>query len=269
MVKKARPDLHNLSPEDTYFELQAFLGTTKHMGGFATTKELIELCHIDEKSVVLDVGCGVGATACFLAETYGCRIVGVDLRDSMVEQALHRAERKDLVDLTTFKVADATNLPYEDELFDAVICESVATFITDKTTVINEFSRVVTPEGYIGLNEEVWLRTPTPEIADSVRFIWGITPDIITADQWVALMEQAGLVDIISHVYHFDAKRESTQVKRYNLVDMINMAKRSFSLYIKDPDFRSYMKGRRRLPKKFFDYFGYGLTVGKRPGAID
>ncbi len=37
MVKNTQPALDELSPEDAYFELQAFLGTTKHMGDFATT----------------------------------------------------------------------------------------------------------------------------------------------------------------------------------------------------------------------------------------
>ena len=37
-------------PDITYFELQAYVGTTKHMGGFEATKELIELCHVDGDS---------------------------------------------------------------------------------------------------------------------------------------------------------------------------------------------------------------------------
>ncbi|MCJ7557155.1 MAG: hypothetical protein MUP90_09630, partial [Gammaproteobacteria bacterium] len=59
-----------LESELSYFELQAYIGTTKHMGGFETTKELIELCHIGKETLVLDVGCGVGATACHLAKEY-------------------------------------------------------------------------------------------------------------------------------------------------------------------------------------------------------
>ena len=269
MSKNTQPALNELSPEDAYFELQAFLGTTKHMGGFATTKEIINLCHINQHSVVLDVGCGVGATACYLAETYGCRVVGVDLRESMVNQAIARAERKGVEELTTFKVANATSLPFDDEMFDAVICESVATFIEDKGGVLREYARVAKPGGYIGLNEEIWLHPPPQDIADSARFIWGINPDVITADKWVSLMAQAGLIDITSQVYQFDTKRESTQVKRYNLKDMLNMIGRTFSLYFTDVHFRKYMKGRRRLPKKFFGYFGYGLTVGKRPEVTD
>jgi hypothetical protein len=61
MTKNTLPSLDGLSPEDMYFKLQAYLGTTKHMGGFDTTKTLINLCHISQHTGVLDVGCGVGA----------------------------------------------------------------------------------------------------------------------------------------------------------------------------------------------------------------
>jgi arsenite methyltransferase len=268
MGKTTRPELNGLSAEDAYFELQAYLGTTKHMGGFSTTQELIDLCHINAKSSVLDVGCGVGATACYIVETYRCHVVGIDLRESMVNQAQERAERKGLGELLTFKVADATTLSFDDKMFDAVLCESVATFIEDKASILNEFTRVVKPGGYVGLNEEIWLQMPTPEIRESARLIWGITPDIITAEKWRSLMGKAGLVDVTSHVYHFDTRRESTQVKRYSFIDMVNMMTRTITLYFSDPHFRKYMKGRRRLPRKFFDYLGYGLTVGKRPGDM-
>ncbi|GAH92786.1 unnamed protein product [marine sediment metagenome] len=44
-------------PESFYFTIQASWGLTKHMGGLEATRELIEACHIDKDSYVLDVGC--------------------------------------------------------------------------------------------------------------------------------------------------------------------------------------------------------------------
>ena len=78
-------------PEISYFELQAYTGATKHMGGLEATKELIELCHIKEDTHVLDVGCGVGATACYLVKRHDCNVVGVDLRESMIARSIERA----------------------------------------------------------------------------------------------------------------------------------------------------------------------------------
>lgn len=190
------PDL-----EISYFELQAYVGTTKHMGGLETTKELIELCHINRESYVLDVGCGVGATACYLAKRFGCRVVGVDIRESMIARSNERAQKEGAADLVEFKVADAQHLPFEDALFDAVLCESVATFIEDKQRVVNECARVTQPGGYVGLNEELWLQAPPAQVVERVRHIWSIKPDILTLEGWMELLEGAGLSDIITRTY--------------------------------------------------------------------
>lgn len=254
-------------PELSYFELQAYMGTTKHMGGFDTTKELIELCHIGRATYVLDVGCGVGATACYLAKEYGCRVVGVDLRESMIARSNERAKREGVEDSVEFRVADAKALPFEDGLYDVVLCESVATFIEDKRRVIGECARVTkaTPGGYVGLNEEIWLETPPPaDLVVHVKHVWDIEHEIPTCDVWVRWMQDAGLRDIVAKTYRFDARRESTQIKRYRFADLARMLYKTTSLYIRSPAFREYMHGRRHTPKELFQYLGYGVFVGKK-----
>jgi arsenite methyltransferase len=251
------------TPKIAYFELQAYVGTTKHMGGFETTKELIELCHIDGDSYVLDVGCGAGATASTLAEMHGCRVVGVDLRESMVALSAERAQKQGVADLVAFRVADAQDLPFDDATFDAVLCESVATFIEDKQRVVDELARVVKPGGYVGLNEEIWLKEPTPEVAEHVRTMWPVKSNLPTAEGWEALMTGAGLQDVTIRVYKVDARREATQVKRYTCGDMVRMFWRTLVLYVKSAEFRAYMK-KQRLPKGVFEYLGYVLLVGQK-----
>ena len=251
-------------PELSYFELQAYVGTTKHMGGFETTKELIELCHIGKDTCVLDVGCGVGATACYLAKTYDCRVVGVDLRESMIARSNERAQREGVTDLVEFRVADAQDLPFDDAHFDVVLCESVATFIEDKQKVVGEYARVTRPGGYVGLNEEIWLKTPRAELAGYAKLTWGIEPGILTADAWVGMLESAGLRDIVAKTYKVDARREATQVRRYRFQDMWRMFYRTLLLYARNPAFREYMAERRHTPKDLFEYLGYAILVGKK-----
>lgn len=251
------------TPDITYFELQAYIGTTKHMGGFDTTQELIELCHIDGDSYVLDVGCGAGATACYLAEACGCRVVGVDLRESMVALSVERAQKLGVADLVTFRVADAQDLSFDDATFDAVLCESVATFIDDKQRVVDEFARVVKPGGYVGFNEEIWLKKPTPEVIERVQAMWSVKSSVPTAEGWEALLKGAGLQDVIVKPYKVDARREATQVKRYTSGDMFRMFWRTLVLYVKSAEFRAYMK-KQRLPKGVFEYLGYAVMAGRR-----
>jgi arsenite methyltransferase len=250
-------------PELSYFELQAYMGTTKHMGGFETTKELIELCHIGKDTYVLEVGCGVGATACYLAKEYGCRVVGVDLRESMIARSNERAQKEGVEDRVEFRVADAQDLPFDDALFGAVIGESVATFIEDKQRVVAEYARVVKPGGYVGMNEEIWVKTPPARVVEYAKRTWDIKSDILTSDDWVRLLEDAGLRDIVVKAYELNARREATQLRRYRFEDMFRMFYRTLFLYVKNPAFREYMAERRHVPEDLFAYLGYALFVGR------
>jgi cyclopropane fatty-acyl-phospholipid synthase-like methyltransferase len=67
-----------LTPSNIY-ELVAEVGFKKyfHLGGFAATRALIDLCPINENSRVIDIGCASGKTACYLARIYHCHVFWV------------------------------------------------------------------------------------------------------------------------------------------------------------------------------------------------
>ena len=251
-------------PEITYFGLQAYLGTTKHMGGLAATRELVERCHISSASYVLDVGCGAGATPAFLAQHAGCRVLAVDVRESMVALTKERIGKLGLERLVEARVADALNLDLPDGSFDAAISESVATFVEDRKHLIAELARVTRPGGYVGLNEEVWLEPPSPEMVDFARRVWDISVAVPTADDYLAMMQQAGLQEVSLATHRLDARRDSTQISRYNWSDMFRMMTRTMRLFVRSAEFRRYMIASRRLPRHIFRHLGYVLLVGRK-----
>jgi ubiquinone/menaquinone biosynthesis C-methylase UbiE len=149
----------NSSPcqdERVYFSLQADVGLTKHIGGVKATDELIDLCEIKRGTYVLDVGCGVGMTDTYLAKEYGAKVTGIDINSGMLSSADEYSEEDEVEADTTFLVADAVNLPFRDECFDSVICESVLVFVLDKRKALSEFIRVTKHRGYLGFTESVW-----------------------------------------------------------------------------------------------------------------
>jgi arsenite methyltransferase len=138
--------------QPSFFDFAAEVGLTKKRGVEAT-QALVELCHIREGKYVLDVGCGVGVSACFIARRYGCKVFGIDILERMVERSRERAKREGVADRVEFKVADAQSVPFEENLFDAVITESVTAFPKSKQKAVNEYVRVTKTGGYVGLNE--------------------------------------------------------------------------------------------------------------------
>jgi ubiquinone/menaquinone biosynthesis C-methylase UbiE len=247
-----------------YFEFIADLGLTKHYGSMEATRELIELCRIGSGQYVLDVGCGVGATPCYLAKTTGCRVVGVDLLEKMIEQSRERAKAEGVEDCVEFRVADARDLPFEDGLFDAVITESVNVFFDDKREAMSEYVRVTKPGGYVGMTEMTWLRPPSPEFAD--LFMRAVHAQALEAGAWTHLMEKSGLRDVVGNAYTIDIPVESKgRFERYGTRGIARVVLRMVYVFLKDRKGRGYLKeALGGLSKDLLEVMGYGVFVGRK-----
>ena len=265
--KKQFPPEEISEAEPPYFEVQAYWGMTKHMGGLKATEQLVELCHINQDNYVLVVGCGVGVTPCYLTKKYGCRVVGVDLSAEMVDRSKARAKREGVENKVEFRVADAQNLPFEDAAFDAVICESVNAFIENKPKAINEYMRVIKSGGYIGLNEVTWLKTPPQDLAAYLYRV--MRAEFPTCDHgWKELLESSGLREIVALVYKTNALSQWTnEVRQFEFLDFIKAWCRYLYMFIKSPAARKFTKEALSFPRSIFSvfqYFGYGLYIGRK-----
>ena len=258
-----------MKSKQTFFDFAAEVGLTKHIGGLEATEALLKLCHISKGKYVLDVGCGVGVTPVFIAKRYGCRMVGVDISEGMVERSKERANRERLTDRVEFRVADAQDLPFDDNSFDAVITESVTAFPEDKQKAVNEYVRVTKPGGYVGLNESTWLKVPPPpELVIWASQDLGANVKPLTSNEWVGLLETAGLIELVVKTYEINVKDEARGIyRRYGFGGMLGVLFRMLSLYARNPAYRKFVKEVRKdgvTPKNLDEYFGYGLYVGRK-----
>jgi SAM-dependent methyltransferase len=257
-----------MAQEESFFDFAAEVGFTKHLGGVAATDELARLCQIGPDSHVLDVGCGAGVTACYLARKFGCRVTGVDILAGMVERSRKRAAREGLAGRVTFEVADAQDLPFDDVSFDAVITESVTSFPEDKLKAVREYARVTRPGGYVGLNESTWLKEPTPEMVAWVDQDMAGNPRPLTAGEWQGLLEHAGLTEITVKTQPIEAAGEArSMMQRYGLRGMLGIWGRMLGLYRRSPAYRRFLKGLRQQglgPAGLDSHLGFGLYVGRK-----
>jgi arsenite methyltransferase len=261
-----------MNEDKIVFDFQAEVGLTKHLGGAGSTDALLALCGIDGSKTVLDVGCGVGTTACYIAKRYGCHVVGVDISEGMVARSIERARAEGLEGVTEFRVADAQDLPFEDDRFDIVMTESVTVFPADKGRAVSEYARVTVPGGYVGLNETTWLKMPVPpELAAYIKQDLSMNAEVQTKEGWVDLLQGAGLEVVSATAYTLDMSGEvKGLIKRYGCRGMLKVWSRMLRLYLRDPDYRAFVKetvgGSGPVPKDWVEYVGYGIYVGqKRP----
>jgi SAM-dependent methyltransferase len=110
--------------------------------------EIPRLLEIGFGSSVLEIGCGSGGYALYLAESCRCEIIGLDLNDEGIRNAITLAERKNLGALCRFQHCDVSrSLLFADETFDAVFSNDVLCHVPRRLELLGEIFRVLKPCG--------------------------------------------------------------------------------------------------------------------------
>ncbi len=99
---------------------------------------------------VLEVACGSGGPALFMARTIGCHIIGIDNNENGIATANKMVQEQGLDTQVRFRLTDAGQpLPFEDEMFDSIVCIDAINHFPDRLRVLKEWFRLLKPDGRI------------------------------------------------------------------------------------------------------------------------
>jgi arsenite methyltransferase len=167
------------------------LGDSFHPGGVKLTERLGTRLGLTAQSRVLDIASGKGTSALFLAERFGCEVLGIDYGAQNVEQAGAAAVAKGMNQRVSFRTGDAERLPVADESFDAIICECAFCTFPDKPAAAREFARVLRRGGGIGLSDLT--RGPVlPKELDGLLAWIACIADAQPVDRYIQYLRGAG-----------------------------------------------------------------------------
>ena len=145
-----------------------------HTGGVEATRELVKMAGFGSGLRILDVGCGLGGSARFLAAEYGCRAAGVDLTESYVEAARRLTAEVGLGAQVEYHLGDATALLFPEGSFEGILLQHCTMNVPDKGRLFAECARVLRPGGVLALHE--WVKLGAEPMILPVR--WADTPEI-------------------------------------------------------------------------------------------
>lgn len=173
-------------------------------GGRTGRDEILQRLALPRGARVLEIGCGTGETACFIARRYGCRVVAVDVSTAMIDGARARVAAQGLQHQVECRVADVVALPFADDCFDYVVCQAVLMFV-DKPAALREIGRVLRPGGTFAGLEFSWKHEPSPEVRATTYAICGCrTLEFFHAHAWQAVLAQAGFTQCEVRERRFD-----------------------------------------------------------------
>lgn len=122
-------------------------------------------------SKILDVGCGIGGSTLYLAEKFQAEAAGITLSPVQANRATERAQNAQLGQQVNFQVANALEMPFEDDSFDLLWSLESGEHMPNKQQFLRECYRVLKPGGLFLM--ATWCHRPVsptaPELTDDER----------------------------------------------------------------------------------------------------
>lgn len=134
-----------------------------HIGGRLATENLLDQLSFTEKHHILDVGCGLGGAARFVANKYNNQVTGIDLTQEYIETGNTLCTWVKLDKKVALQHGSATVMPFQNESFDGGYMLHVGMNIEDKELLFKEIYRVLRPGASFGVYDV--MRNKTGELA--------------------------------------------------------------------------------------------------------
>jgi ubiquinone/menaquinone biosynthesis C-methylase UbiE len=104
-----------------------------------------------KNKILLDVGCGYGGRSVYYA-SMGAKVIAIDIKPKRFKLSNEFAKLHNVDRQVTFQIADAAYLPFKNNSFDVVMSNNAMQYISNPLQSLNEFKRVVKPDGLICIN---------------------------------------------------------------------------------------------------------------------
>ena len=166
-----------------------------HARGLPATVELADALLIEAGHHIVDIGCGVGGPARYLAKRFGCRVSGVDITEPFVEAANKLTALLKMEGQVAVELGDGQQLPYGDAMFEGGYTQHVTMNIADRARFFGEAFRVLKPGAFFALTEHGLGPAGSPHYP----LPWsedGSGAYLVTPADTVTYLEGAGFVDV-------------------------------------------------------------------------
>ena len=162
-------------------------------GGLEATQWLMERGNFSAESKVLEVACNMGTTLVEVAQTYHCRMIGIDMDKAALEKAQRNIEAAGLQERVTVQAANALKLPFEDNTFDIVINEAMLTMLDNdaKIKALKEYYRVLKPGGKL-LTHDICLPQENEQQLNDLSKTINMRVAPLTIPDWLSRYQAAG-----------------------------------------------------------------------------
>lgn len=162
------------------------LGRTRlRPGGGLMTDWLLDQVQIDKDMRILEVACNRGDNLIRLYTKYKCKIIGIDIDQIALDQALENIKLLGLDKEIEVMNMNALNLEFEDETFDLIINEAMLTMLPneEKAKALKNYHKVLKKGGYL-LTHDVAVENQSEDIRRQLSKFANMDVYPLTVENW-------------------------------------------------------------------------------------
>jgi tocopherol O-methyltransferase len=179
-----------------------FWGEHVHHGLFANRNDgpkraqgaLLRLCAdqagLRRGSEVIDVGCGHGGTARFLAREYACSVLGLTISAKQHAIAQKLSSAADYQGSLRFELANAETYSFPAESFDLVWNMESSEHFFDKPSYFRKVAAALKPGGRLMV--AAWTGSMEHQLVREIADVF-LCPELLTAKQYAQCFVEAGM----------------------------------------------------------------------------
>jgi SAM-dependent methyltransferase len=124
-----------------------------HARGFPAAVELADRLPIKAGQHIVDIGCGLGGPARYIAKRFQCNVSGIDVTLPFVEAANKLTQLLQMQAQVKIEHGDGEHLPYANCSFDGAYTQHVTMNVADRPGFFAQAYRVLKPGGFFALTE--------------------------------------------------------------------------------------------------------------------
>ncbi len=160
-------------------------------------RSFFPLLKLTSSSVILEVGCGAGGCALYLARTGAC-VTGIDVNENGIRNARMTAQGENFAGRLQFEQADGeSELPFPVASFDAIYSNDAMCHLMDRRAALRNWRKVLKPDGRLLFTDALVITGPLSNAEIAIRSSIGRYLFVPPGEN-ERLIEEAGLQLLVS-----------------------------------------------------------------------
>lgn len=167
-------------------------------GGLETTKDFVGTLDLKSGMRVLDIGCGTGGSAFYMAREFDVHVLGVDLSENMLGVAdEHKAGMSGRIqELVDFRLLDATKADFPENHFDVIYSRDAIMHIADKPLLYKNVYKWLKPGGKLLVSEYIHGKNHPNHTQEYIEYIDDRGYQLLTVQNYEQVLSRAGFTNI-------------------------------------------------------------------------